>query len=168
MQDYEWRLEMAGFASEHVKAVTVIHGAEAAQQYESGSMVALQKETGDAGMREAFVTEMLRGANRLYMLQKWGAIKPSRPGARHVWESPPRSPPKLLTLMHCAAHPQVNLSGASDGRSTWQGCPLAGGSSMRHGEGASRAALAQRSRSSSPERSLALSMLVKGRGCTYP
>ena len=40
-------------------------------------------------MRDAFVSELLRGANRLYMLQKWGAIKPSQPGEpERRWHRP--------------------------------------------------------------------------------
>uniref|UniRef100_A0A7S3AV61 Uncharacterized protein n=1 Tax=Haptolina ericina TaxID=156174 RepID=A0A7S3AV61_9EUKA len=52
-------------------------------------MTALQNGTGDGAMRQAFVSQLLRGANRKYMLQKWGAIKPSRPEeAETRWRTP--------------------------------------------------------------------------------
>lgn len=87
-QDFEWRLEQAGFASVHLKDVTVVHGAEDAVEYESGSMTALQNGTGEAPLREAFISQLLRGANRMYMLQKWGAIKPQPHERERRWTRP--------------------------------------------------------------------------------
>ena len=78
-QDYEWRLHLAGYHSEHIRDVLVVHGAEDALEYQSGSLTALANGTGDAHMRSAFTAQLLRGDNRGYMLQKWGAIKPSQP-----------------------------------------------------------------------------------------
>ena len=78
-QDYEWRLHAAGFASEHVRDVLVVHGDEGAEEYQSGSMTALVNETGAARVRENFARQLRRSDNRGYLLRKWGALKPTQP-----------------------------------------------------------------------------------------
>ena len=88
-QDYEWRLERAGLASVHVRDVLVVHGSEAALEYESGSMTALRNGTGASTLRERFTRELIRGDNRAYMRQKWGALKPSADGeTEQRWRTP--------------------------------------------------------------------------------
>lgn len=67
----------------------MVHGAEDAREYESGSMTALEHERGTEEARGHFTSQLLRGSNRGYMLQKWGALKPgdsSRPEER--WARP--------------------------------------------------------------------------------
>lgn len=88
-QDYEWRLERAGLASVHIRDVLVVHGSEDAEEYESGSMIALMNATGGEALRHSFTSWLTRGDNRNYMRQKWGALKPKTPGEPETrWKYP--------------------------------------------------------------------------------
>lgn len=71
-EDYDIRLRLAGLSSVHLRDVLVVHGASDDADDESGSMRALDNRTGDAAMRAAFSAHLVRGANREYMLAKWG------------------------------------------------------------------------------------------------
>ncbi len=88
-QDFEWRLGLAGLRSVHVRDVLVVHGSEDADEYESGSLVALANGTGGEALRADFTRHLLRGANARYMVQKWGAIKPASPAEpERRWRTP--------------------------------------------------------------------------------
>ena len=128
-QDYEWRLERAGLASVHVRDVLVVHGAEDAEAYQSGSMTALHNATGGEALRKSFTSWLTRGANRHYMRQKWGALKPSRPDDPDMrWHSPfnlPSLPLSWWTLD--AARRQCTLAGDATGGQAQPGdepCPF--------------------------------------------
>eukprot|EP00966_Prymnesium_polylepis_P169524 3919725-Prymnesium_polylepis.2 len=110
-------------------------------------------------MRDAFVSQLLRGANRLYMLQKWGAIKPAHSGAherrarrRQAWGTAAAAAATLATLAASDAmppgvlnaaiapldpSPQASRSGDGTARSIGS-CPSAGGSSTLCDGAASR------------------------------
>ena len=56
----------------HLRDVLVVHGASDDADDASGSMRALHNRTGDAATRAAFSAHLVRGANREYMVAKWG------------------------------------------------------------------------------------------------